>query len=372
MSRASTVLYHKFKRVPWFLLCLICITASLGFAMLYSAANGALHPWCLPQMIRFSFGLGVMFTIAMIPLNLWLRLAYVSYGISIILLVAVHLFGDIGMGAQRWLDLGILKIQPSEVAKITTILALARYFHRFPPHKHTSLLFIAVPMAMIAVPLALILKQPNLGTATLLGGICVWMMFASGMHRRYFVFGLIAIAVAAPVAWQTMHDYQKRRVMTFLNPSADPLGDGYNITQSIIAIGSGGLTGRGFTQGSQTQLDFLPEKQTDFIFTVLAEELGFLGGALLLCTYTAMIISIIGMAYHSASLFGMLIAHGIAAMLSLHLLINTGMVMGMLPVVGIPLPLLSYGGSIMLSIQIAFGLVMNVWVHRDEKLTFYG
>jgi rod shape determining protein RodA len=286
----------------------------------------------------------------------------------VLLLIAVEVMGHIGMGAQRWISLGGVKLQPSELAKLTVILALARYFHHFPPSKYTGVHYLLLPAVLLAIPVVLILKQPNLGTATLLSGIAVWMLFAAGVHWRYFAIGLVCLAVALPVGWQHMHDYQKRRVMTFLDPESDPLGAGYNITQSMIAIGSGGLAGKGLMQGSQTQLDFLPEKQTDFIFTVLSEEFGFMGGALLILSFTAMVLYIIGIGYRSVSLFGTLVAHGIAAMLTLHLFINVGMVMGILPVVGIPLPLFSYGGSIMISILCAYGFAMNAWVYRDTRL----
>jgi rod shape determining protein RodA len=356
------------SNMPWLLLALIGLLSGLGFVMLYSAAGENLLPWALPQMVRFAAGAVGLCIIASIPLRFFWRYAYLFYVGVLVLLVVVEVMGHIGMGAQRWINLGFITIQPSELAKITTIMALARYFHNFPPLKHTSLPFLIVPALFTAIPVVLILKQPNLGTATLLCGIVTWLLFAAGVHRRYFIIGMVLVACALPVAWHSLHDYQKRRVMTFLNPDEDPLGSGYNISQSIIAISSGEMVGKGLGQGSQTQLNFLPEKQTDFIFSVLAEELGFVGGFILIFLYTAMILLIIGIAYHSASLFGALIAHGVAAMLCLHLLINVGMVMGMLPVVGIPLPLLSYGGSNMITILAAFGLVANAWIYRGEKL----
>lgn len=360
---------ERLSHMPWMLMLLIMLIASSGFLVLYSAAGENIYRWAMPQAIRFAAGFGLMLTIALTPLRLWMRYAYVAYGVTLVLLIAVEVIGHIGMGAQRWIDLGVIKLQPSELSKITIILAVARYFHAIPPMKYSQLHYLIAPLIMILVPVALILKQPNLGTATLLSGIVVWMMFAAGLPRRYFAYALLALAVATPIAWQSLHDYQKQRVMTFMNPEADPLGSGYNISQSIIAIGSGGIAGKGLGKGSQTQLNFLPEKQTDFVFTVLAEEFGFIGGAALILAYTLMILWIIGIAYHSASLFGGLIAHGVAAMLCLHLFINVGMVMGLMPVVGIPLPLLSYGGSIMISILAALGLAMNVWINRNERLS---
>ncbi|NET71213.1 MAG: rod shape-determining protein RodA [Sphaerospermopsis sp. SIO1G2] len=355
-------------RLPWPLLLMVTGLATIGFTMLYSAAGGDLSHWAQPQMMRFGAGFVMMIIIAVLPNSIWLRYAYVIYGCVMLLLLYVEISGHIGMGAQRWINLGFMTLQPSEIAKIATILALARYFHHFPPLRYTTLYYLAAPLALILLPVSFILKQPNLGTATLLSGIAAWMMFAAGVHRRYFIIAVLAVLAATPVVWQSLHAYQKQRVMTFLNPSEDPLGSGYNIAQSIIAIGSGGMSGKGLMHGSQTQLDFLPEKQTDFIFTVLAEEFGFMGGSGVIGIYTLMILCIIGIAYHSNSLFGRLVAHGVAAMLCLHLFINIGMVMGLLPVVGIPLPLLSYGGSIMISVLAACGLAMNSWVYRAEKL----
>jgi rod shape determining protein RodA len=357
----------RLAELPLLLIVLITVVSGAGFMMLYSSAGGALMPWALPQMIRFAVGMVLMVVMALMPIRFWMRYAYWLYAGVVVLLIGVEVMGHIGMGAQRWISLGGVKLQPSELAKLTVILALARYFHHFPPTKYTGVQYLLMPALLLAVPVVLILKQPNLGTATLLTGIAVWMLFAAGVHWRYFAIGLVCVAVALPVGWQYLHGYQKQRVLTFLSPETDPLGAGYNITQSMIAIGSGGLTGKGLMQGSQTQLDFLPEKQTDFIFTVLAEEFGFMGGALLILSFTAMVLFIIGIAYRSVSLFGSLVAHGIAAMLTLHLFINVGMVMGILPVVGIPLPLFSYGGSIMISILCAFGLAINAWVYRDDR-----
>ena len=368
MNPLIAYVYRGAMQLPWLLVLMVVVISCEGFVMLYSAAGGDLMRWAMPQMIRFVVGFVLMIGMAIMPIRFWMRYAYILYGGVIILLIIVEVKGHVGMGAQRWIDLGGIKLQPSELAKLTVVLALARYFHHFPPHKYLQVYFLIVPVLLVAVPVVLILKQPNLGTATLLSGIAVWLMFAAGVHRRYFLIGIACMAVATPIGWQSLHGYQKQRVLTFLEPSADPLGSGYNITQSMIAIGAGGIGGKGLMKGSQTQLDFLPEKQTDFIFTVLAEEFGFMGGGILIISFSLMVLYIIGIGHRSASLFGTLVAHGIAAMLSLHMFINMGMVMGILPVVGIPLPLFSYGGSIMISILCAFGLAMNVWVHRDAKL----
>ncbi len=366
-SIVNNIIYAM-RNMPWPLLALIFAISGVGFITLYSAAGGVIGTWAIPQIMRFIAGAVSMIIIASIPIHLLMRYAYVIYAIVIILLVIVEIMGHIGMGAQRWINLGFITIQPSELAKIATILALSRYLHNFPPVKNNGVLHLGIPALITLIPVGLILKQPNLGTATLLCAMVTWLLFAAGVHRKYFIIAIMLVACAAPVAWQSMHDYQKRRVMTFLSPDSDPLGSGYNISQSIIAISSGGLTGKGLLQGSQTQLNFLPEKQTDFIFSVLAEEFGFIGSFALILGYTCLILLIIGIAYHNVSLFGSLMAHGVAAMLCLHLFVNVGMVMGMLPVVGIPLPLVSYGGSNMISILAAFGLAINAWVNRSEKI----
>ncbi len=359
---------EAWKKMPYSLIGLTLTLAMIGFIMLASADGGDINKWALPQMIRFGLGCFLLLGICITKLDAWMKYAYLLYALTIIMLVAVEVMGHIGMGAQRWIDLGVIKLQPSELAKIAVILTLARHFHNTPPIKYDKPQHLIIPAIIILLPVGLILKQPNLGTATLLCGIAGWLMFASGIHRKYFIIAFILVCASLPIGWQFMHDYQKQRVMTFLDPGSDPLGSGYNITQSIIAIGSGGITGKGLMKGSQTQLDFLPEKQTDFIFTVLSEEFGFIGGATLIILYMCMILRIISIAHKSKSLFGTLVAHGVAALLTLHMFINIGMVMGLLPVVGIPLPLLSYGGSIMISTMIALGLVCNVYIHRDSKL----
>jgi rod shape determining protein RodA len=359
---------ESWKKLPFSMLSIVGVLSVIGFIVLASADGGNVSRWALPQMVRFVVGCIMLLGICVIRLEAWMKYAYGLYAITIIMLIVVELMGHIGMGAQRWIDLGIIKLQPSELAKITVILTLARHFHNTPPTKYNKIQHLIIPLLIIALPVALILKQPNLGTATLLCGIAGWLMFASGIHRKYFIIGIVLVCASLPVGWQFMHDYQKQRVMTFLDPESDPLGSGYNITQSMIAIGSGGITGKGLMNGSQTQLDFLPEKQTDFIFTVLSEEFGFIGGATIIILYMFMILKIISIASHSKSLFGTLVAHGIAALLTLHMFINIGMVIGLLPVVGIPLPLLSYGGSIMISTMIALGLVCNVAINKELSL----
>lgn len=361
-------LWHNIGKLHWPLLLLTFALCATGFALLYSASNGEWQPWALPQIIRFCIGLIAMFGIALMPIEWLMHLSLPLYILTLILLVIVDLFGTMGMGAQRWLDLGFFILQPSEPAKLAVILILARYFHRLNYEQIGKLWTVAPPLIMIGIPCVLILLQPNLGTATILTGTAVAILFAAGIRWwKFLVVGVLA-ACAAPIGWLFLHDYQKRRVLTFLEPEADPLGAGYNILQSQIAIGSGDLWGRGFMQGPQGQLDFLPEKHTDFIFTMLAEEFGFMGSLVLLASYAALLWTGYRISLTTHHHFGRLIAFGITTYFFLHIFINMAMVMGMIPVVGVPLPFLSYGGTTLLTSQLAIGLLLNAHLHREERL----
>jgi rod shape determining protein RodA len=347
---------------------LVCATGGVGAAMLYSAANGSVEPWAFRHLIRFAAGLSLMVMIALTDIRLWLRYAYVLYFGSLILLGAVEIAGSVGMGAQRWIDLGVINLQPSEVMKISVIVALARYFHGATVEDVGRPLYLLVPLLMVAAPTALVLRQPDLGTALMLviaGGA---MFFIAGVRMWMFALVVVSAMGAAPVIWGMLHDYQRQRVLTFLNPESDPLGTGYHIIQSKIALGSGGLFGKGFVQGSQSHLNFLPEKQTDFIFTMLAEEFGMVGALALLGLYTLILVYGFAIAISSRNQFGRLLTLGIMTTFFLYLFINVAMVMGLIPVVGVPLPLISYGGTAMITLLFGFGLVMSVYVHRDVTI----
>ncbi|MEK9726400.1 MAG: rod shape-determining protein RodA, partial [Rhodospirillaceae bacterium] len=353
---------QKLLNVHWFLALLICLTASIGVAMLYSAANGSLQPWASRHLIRFGVGFGVMMVVALIDLRLWMRLAYVAYGVSLLLLVMVEIMGFVGMGAQRWLDLGYFNLQPSELMKIALVLALARYFHGLNMEDVGRPTRLNQPLAMVLTPAALVLRQPDLGTALMLVMASGAIFFVAGV--RLWKFGLIIVSalVAAPVGWQFLHDYQKQRILTFLDPEVDPLGAGYHIIQSKIALGSGGLVGKGYMQGTQGHLNFLPEMQTDFIFTMLAEEFGLVGGLGLLALYGLLLVFGAVIAMRANSQFGRLVGMGVTLTFFLYVFINIAMVMGLIPVVGVPLPLISYGGTAMMTLLIGFGLLIGVWV----------
>lgn len=364
----SKVLY-----INWALVLLLTAVASVGFIMLYSNAGGSMSPWAEPQMKRFAMGLALMFFIAMVPIWFWRNVAGIGYIVSFILLLVVEFFGDVGKGAQRWIDLGFMRLQPSELMKITLIMLLAAYYDWLDIKKVSRPFYVAIPVALILLPTALVLNQPDLGTSILLvlGGVVV--MFAAGVSLWYFgvvtalAGGLVgAVFASRGTGWQLLKDYQYRRIDTFLDPSSDPLGAGYHITQSKIALGSGGWTGRGFMQGTQSRLNFLPEKQTDFIFTTLAEEFGFLGGISLLALYAMIIVFCIASAVRNVDRFGALVTLGIAATFFFFFAVNMSMVMGLAPVVGVPLPLVSYGGSAMLVLMVAFGLVQSAHVHRPR------
>jgi rod shape determining protein RodA len=368
LDRPQQRLAEKLWNINWALVLLLSIIAAIGFAMLYSAANGSWQPWAERQAIRFGVALILMLAVAIVDLRFWLRWAYFFYAAACVLLIAVELRGAIGMGAQRWIDLGLIQLQPSEITKIALVLALARYFHALTPENIGRPVLLIPPTLLVVFPAALVLKQPDLGTALMLvlaGGA---IFFLAGVRWWKFAIIIVGGAGAIPLAWRFLRDYQKNRIYTFFDPENDPLGAGYHSLQSKIAIGSGGIFGKGFMQGSQTHLSFLPEKQTDFIFTMLAEEWGLVGGLLLLALYSLVIVYGYAIAFRSRSTFGRLLALGITVDFFLYVFINVAMVMGLIPVVGVPLPLISYGGTAMLTLMFGFGLLMSVYVHRDVRI----
>lgn len=357
----------------WALALLLTTVAGIGFLMLYAVAGGSFSPWAEPQMKRFAVGLVAMFVIGMVPIWFWRNMSALAYLIALLLLVAVVFFGVEGKGAQRWIDIGFMRLQPSELMKITLVMGLAAYYDWLPISRVSRPLWVLVPALMILAPVALVLRQPDLGTSILLiagGGA---MMFMAGVHWAYFaviiaaLVGLVtAVFQSRGTDWQLLADYQYRRIDTFLDPASDPLGAGYHITQSKIALGSGGWTGRGFMQGTQSRLNFLPEKHTDFIFTTLAEEFGFVGAVSLLVLYALIVFFCIASALKNRDRFSSLLTLGIAVTFFLFFAVNMAMVTGLAPVVGVPLPLVSYGGSAMLILMLGFGLVQSAHVHRPR------
>ena len=359
---------RKLLLVNWGLIALVLAIASIGIAILYSAAGGAWSPWASRQLARLAVGLIVMMAIAMVDIRLWLRYAYIIFGLALVLLAVVDVMGRVGGGAQRWIDFGVIQLQPSELMKLALVLALARYFHGLTLEQVGKPLMLVPPLLLIGLPVVLVLRQPNLGTAMLLAIGSAAVMLSAGVRLWKFLLVGGAGAAAIPVAWSFLKDYQKRRVYTFLDPSQDPLGAGYNILQSKIALGSGGIFGKGFLNGTQGQLRFLPEMQTDFIFTVLAEEFGMVGCLVLLGLYVLVLIYGFAIALRARSQFGRLVAIGVTTQMFLYVFINMAMVMGLVPVVGIPLPLVSYGGTAMLTLLAGAGLLISVSIHRDVEI----
>ena len=346
----------------------IVLLAGMGIVILFSAANGHWHPWAINQLIRFGIGFGLMIILALIDIRIFVRYAYGLYFFTLLLLIAVEVSGHIGMGAQRWINLGLFKLQPSELMKISLVLALARYFQATSLQTIRTVRGIIPPTLMALAPAALIVMQPDLGTSLMLVFTTVAIFFAVGVQVWKFVLvGAGALSVM-PIAWHFLHDYQKNRILTFLNPERDPLGAGYHIIQSKIALGSGGIFGKGFMNGSQSHLNFLPEKHTDFIFTMLSEEFGMMGGMLIIVLNMLILIYSYSFAIRCSSYFGKLVAIGLATNYFLYVFINTAMVLGLIPVVGVPLPLISYGGTVMLSIMASFGIILCVNINRNIQI----
>ncbi|EEW25619.1 rod shape-determining protein RodA [Rhodobacter ferrooxidans] len=364
---------QKFLHLNWPLILLLTAVAAVGWLMLYSVAGGNIDTWAKPQMQRFGAGLGVMLFIAFVPIWFWRNLSALAYLVAIGLLLVVEFFGHTGMGAQRWINLGFIMLQPSELMKVALIMLLAAYYDWLPGDRTSRPVWVLVPVILILLPTALVLTQPDLGTALLLmlgGGV---VMFCAGVSWIYFAvvigagIGLVAtVMLSRGTTWQLLHDYQFKRIDTFLDPGSDPLGAGYHISQAKIALGSGGWGGKGFMQGTQSRLNFLPEKHTDFIFTTLAEEFGFIGAFSLLTLYALIIGFCVISALQNKDRFSSLLILGVAANFFFYFAVNMSMVMGLAPVVGVPLPLVSYGGSAMLVLLASFGLVQSAHVHRPR------
>ena len=371
-SSRQLALSQKIRQINWVLILIVVAAATIGVAMLYSAADGSWDPWAARQITRFTVGLVILVSIALVDLRFWWRYAYLLFAILLALLLAVEVAGSTGMGAQRWINLGVIKLQPSELMKIGLILALARYFHGVSMENVRRIPYLLIPLLLVALPSILVLKQPDLGTALFLVLIGVTVFFIAGVRIWKFVLALAATGAAIPIVWSMLRAYQQKRILTFFNPDIDPLGAGYHILQSKIALGSGGVFGKGFMQGSQSHLNFLPEKQTDFIFTMMAEEFGMMGGLILLGLYSLILVYGFAISMRSQSHFGRLLALGITAMMFLYVFINIAMVMGLIPVVGVPLPLISYGGTAMLTQMVGIGFLINVNVHRDLYMSRTG
>ena len=363
----------KVLHVQWALVIVVTAVAAIGWLMLYSVAGGDMDTWAGPQMKRYLAGMVLMFGVAFTPIWFWRNMSGLAYLATFALLLVVQFFGAVGMGAQRWIDLGFIRLQPSELMKVTLVMMLATYYDWLDDKRVSRPLWVLMPVLLIIAPTVLVVMQPNLGTSLMLVMVGAAVMFAAGVSYWYFLAvaailggGVAAVFLTRGTPWQLLHDYQYLRIDTFLDPSADPLGAGYNIIQAKIALGSGGWMGKGFMQGTQSRLNFLPEKQTDFIFTTLAEEFGFVGAISLLILYALVLFFLMVAAMQNKDRFSALLIIGVAVNFFLYLAVNLSMVMGMAPVVGVPLPFLSYGGSATLVLLLAFGLVQSAIIHRPR------
>lgn len=366
--RVEKSVIQRFASLNWGIVLATTLIAAVGFAMLFSVADGQWDPWASRHMMRYGIALLLMLTIAIVDIRYWMALAYPAWFAGITLLFAVEFIGDTGMGGQRWLDIGFMRLQPSELMKIAVVMAIARYYHGRTQLQSRSLKSLLVPGLLLMIPFALVYRQPDLGTAIMIiaGGAAT--LFLAGVPAWMFVTAAVGVVPLAFAIWPFLNTYQQNRVLTFFNPESDPLGAGYQITQSKIALGSGGMTGKGFLEGTQSHLNFLPEMKTDFIFTVLVEEFGLIGATIVLGLYGIVLSYGLLIGIGCRNQFGRLLASGLAIALFLYVMINVGMVMGLLPVVGVPLPLISWGGSSMLTWMIAYGLILSVSVHRHVTI----
>lgn len=359
MSR-SRIIPDPIARLPWRVILLIVAIGSFGQVVLYSAAGGALQPWALSQGIRFFVLLCAALGLSYVPERFWRSAALPTYVVIVVALVLVELVGAVRGGSQRWLDVGI-KLQPSEFMKPAIVLACARFYDMLPPNETRRFGAIWPACLLIGVPAALIMKQPDLGTALMVCGGGIVVMFLAGVPMRLFIGGALALAIAGPIAFNyVLHDYQRNRVLIFLDPDSDPLGTGYHISQSKIAIGSGGFWGKGFLHGTQSHLDYLPEGHTDFVFATMAEEWGLVGGCLLILAFLLVVRWGVNVGQQANTRFARLTAAGLATTIFFYVAINLSMVMGLAPVVGIPLPLVSFGSSAQMTVLLCLGILMSI------------
>ena len=361
---------NKIFKINILFIFIISLLSLIGFAALYSAGSGNLEPWALKHIIRYGILLVMLVFISIIDLKYLYKYSYYIFLFFLLLLLSVEIIGTFGKGAERWIKIFGVSLQPSELIKVSIILVLARFYHDLKFEKIGKITNLIIPSFVILIPFFLILNQPDLGTALTILLLGIAIMFIAGVRIWKFILGLFSILISIPFLWNFIKPYQQKRLISFLNPESDPLGQGYQLLQSKIALGSGSLTGKGFLDGTQSYLAYIPEKQTDFIFTLIGEEFGFLGIMFIIFLYLLLILIAFYISIKSQHIFGRILSIGVAINLSLYVVLNMSMVSGLLPVVGIPLPLLSYGGSVMISIMISFGLLTNVEINSDlKKLT---
>ncbi|RJF92877.1 rod shape-determining protein RodA [Sphingomonas cavernae] len=357
-------------RLPWKLLLLVLGITGFGLIVLYSAAGGHLKPWAFSQGLRFCMFFVMALVLARVPERAWKAAAFPLYIGVLILLILVEMLGFVGGGSQRWLDLGFIRIQPSEMMKLAIVLALARYYDLLPVGQIRSWSAMWPPALAIGVPLVLVMIQPDLGTSLMIAAGGLTVMFLAGLPLWIFIGGGLALAAAVPIAFSMLHEYQQNRVLIFLDPESDPLGAGYHISQSKIAIGSGGIFGKGFLNGSQSHLDYLPEGHTDFVFATMAEEWGLMGGLFIIVAFIMLVRWGLRVGQRAQSRFARLTAAALATTIFFYVAINLMMVMGLAPVVGIPLPLFSFGGSAMMTVMICIGIMMSIERSSQRRSNF--
>lgn len=374
VSNANMMTFsEKLSRFSWVLFIPMCAVLSISLIVLFSAGGGSWTPFAISQFFKIVFGMFIFFVVAFSNIKTWIKSAYVIYAIALVLIILVTFIGDVGMGAQRWLSIGGVNIQPSEFIKIALVLAFARYFAWKNSVELTQFKNYLIPILMLLLPFLLICAQPDLGTGISLGLITLGMFYIVGANKKWFlILGILAL-IFAPVVWYgAMHDYQRNRIITFLNPDSDSRGAGYQINQAKIAFGSGGIVGKGYLSGSQAQQSFLPEKHTDFIFTMLGEEFGFIGAFVLLILYSFIVAVLFWCAKTCRNRFGQLVCFGFMLNFFIYYSINISMVLGLMPTVGVPLPLMSFGGSSLISLLFGFGLCQNAHIHKDQQLSSKG
>ena len=361
------MIFAKLVKLNYLLLFVIILLSIIGFLTLYSAAGGAVDPWAKKHIIRFFISFILLIILALINIKIFYKHAYTIFLLFLLLLASVEIAGTFGLGAKRWIYIFGISIQPSELIKVTIILALSKYYHDLRYDRISKIRNLIIPSFIIFIPFLLVLIQPDLGTSIMILLLGLSIMFIAGVRLWKFFLGLVISLIAMPLIWNNLKPYQHKRILVFLNPESDPLGTGYHLIQSKIALGSGGITGKGYLQGTQSYLEYLPEKQTDFIFTLIGEEFGFIGTIFVLILFLLIIFLSYYISYKSNNVFGRILSVGIALNLFLYVFSNTSMVTGLIPVVGVPLPLISYGGTAMLAVMISFGLLMNVAVHSHLK-----
>lgn len=363
-------LKERFLNLNFIFITVIISLAFIGCITLYSVAGGKISPWALNQAIRFGMGLIILIICALMKPEFYYQIATPFYIFALILLLIVDIAGHVGMGAQRWINLGFFNLQPSELMKIAVVLQLAKYFNAVPLENIRTIKGIIIPAIIVAIPVAFIMIQPDLGTSLMILFCAVVLFYLAGVQWWKFALGIGGIIAAMPVLWHFLHDYQKNRILTFLDPERDPLNTGYHIIQAKIALGSGGIWGKGFLSGTQSHLNFLPEPHTDFIFTTYSEEFGMIGGTLILFLNLVLITYGYWFAFriHNNNYFGKMVILGLNTNYFLYVFINIAMVTGLLPVVGIPLPLISYGGTVILSVMASFGIMLSFDINRNREL----